>query len=346
MFVLRDAVRSDEKELGRLAAVLDTVNLPDDGPALAELLDRSIRSFAGKIRDPFERSYLFVLEDVKTGRLVGTSQIIAQHGTRDAPHIYLDVFEREHYSQLLDRHFRHAVMQIGYNYEGHTEIGGLVVHPDFRGIDKPGKQLSWGRFLYLAMHRARFRDRVLAELLPPLLPDGRSLLWEGFGRRFTGLDYQEADKLSRRSKEFIKELFPSGEIYCELLDAKVQKIIGKVGPETEGVRKMLESIGFAYDHRIDPFDGGPHYSAATDDIRLVREYRRAKVMPERLERAWEERFVAIERPTGKQKFRACRTPCRIDDDKAYLPLRAWQVLGLEPGDRVHTIPFDESGRSI
>lgn len=339
MFVLRDARKSDLKGLVRLAAELDTVNLPHDEAELEELIDLSCRSFTAKIRDPFERTYLFVLEDPKTEQLVGTSQLIAQHGTRESPHIYLDVFEREHYSQLVDKHFRHQVLRIGNNYEGHTEIGGLVVHPHFRGAGKPGKQLSFVRFLFVAMHRSRFRDRILAELMPPLLPDGRSILWEAFGRRFTGLTYQEADRLSRKSKEFIKELFPHGEIYVELLDPRVQKVIGRVGPETEGVRRMLEAVGFTYDQRIDPFDGGPHYSAATSEVKPVREYRRARVMAEDLERDWEERLVAIERPQAKQRFRACRTPCRLDDDKAYLPQKAKALLGLEPGDRVHTIPF-------
>jgi arginine N-succinyltransferase len=340
MFVIRDAQKSDLKELSRLARELDTVNLPNDEGALAELLDSSTRTFAGKREAPEERLYIFVLEDTKNGGLVGTSQIIAQHGTREAPHVYLDVFDREHYSALLDRHFKHQVIQIGYNYEGATEIGGLVVHPDYRGVEKPGKQLSYVRFLFIAMNRAKFRDRVIAELLPPLMPDGRSVLWEAFGKRFTGLTYQEADKLSRQSKGFIKDLFPSGEIYLELMSPQVQKVIGQVGPETEGVKRMLVNIGFTYDHRIDPFDGGPHYSAATNDVKLTREYRRARVMPEDLEQDWAERLIGIARPAGRQKFRACRAPCRIDDDKAYLPASAKELLGLEPGDRVHTIPFE------
>lgn len=340
MFVLRDAQKSDLKELSRLAKVLNTVNLPNDEAALEELLETSTRSFGGKLKEPQERIYLFVLEDPRTERLVGTSQIIAQHGTREAPHVYLDVFEREHYSALIDRHFKHQVLRMGYNYEGFTEIGGLVVLPEYRGQDKPGKQLSFVRFLYIAMHRAKFRERVIAELLPPLLPDGRSILWEAFGKRFTGLTYQEADKLSRQSKEFIKELFPSGEIYVELLPPQVQKVIGQVGPETEGVKKMLEGIGFSYDHHIDPFDGGPHFSALVNDVRLVQEYRRAKVMPEDLTQDWEERLVGVDRAGARQKFRACRSACRLDDDKAFLPARTKELLKLEPGDRIHTVPFE------
>jgi len=340
MLRLRDVRKSDLPELSRLARELDTVNLPANDRALAQLVDHSSRSFSGRLRDPLQRLYVFVLEDTEAGRLVGTSQIIAMHGTHEAPHVFLDVFEREHYSASLDRLFRHQVMRIGYNSEGHTEIGGLVVDPALRGQDKPGKQLSWVRFLYIAMHRARFRDRVLAELLPPLLPDGRSVLWEAFGARFTGLTYQEADKLSCRSKEFIKELFPSGEVYLETLPQVVREVVGRVGPATEGVRRMLESIGFRYDQRIDPFDGGPHFSAATGEISLVRDYRRAKLLSEPLaDHAHAPlRLVAVE-STGRRKFQAVKCPCRLDAEGAALPHWACEALGACPGDRVHTIPF-------
>lgn len=339
MYLLRDVQKTDLEGLVQLARVLDTVNLPADQAALTEIIDASVRSFHGEVAQAHERAFLFVLEDPSNGELIGTSQVIAQHGTREAPHIFMDVSEREHYSQMLDRHFRHKVLRIGYNYAGHTEIGGLVVHPHFRGRDKPGKQLSFVRFLFIAMHREDFRERVLAELMPPLLPGGRSAMWEAFGARVTGLTYQQADKLSRRSKEFIKELFPQGEIYVELLPREVQEVIEKVGPETEPVRRMLTSIGFTYDRRIDPFDGGPHFSAPTADIKPIVEYRRATLMDEPLERDWTERLVGIEPTTGPHRFRAVRTACRLDDDKAYLPTRARRLLGVNPGDTLFTIPF-------
>lgn len=340
MFLLRDAQMTDLPGLLRLANVLDTVNLPADETTLAKTIDHSVRSFTGKISNPFKRAYLFVLENPRTEEMIGTSLVIAQHGTRKAPHVFMDVDEREHYSQLLDRHFRHKVLRIGYNYAGHTEIGGLVVQPQFRRLHKPGKQLSFVRFLYVAMHKENFRDRILAELMPPLLPGGRSTMWEAFGAKVTGLTYQQADKLSRQSKEFIKELFPQGEIYVELLPKEVREVIETVGPETQPVLKMLSRIGFRYDKRIDPFDGGPHYSAPTNDIKPIADYRRARVMEEALERDWPERLVGVEATEGEARFRAVRAPCRLDDDKAYLPEKAKSLLGVSTGDLVHTVPFD------
>lgn len=340
MFLLRDVRPNDLQGLLQLARELDTVNLPARENLLVDTISLSVRSFSGELVDPFARAYVFVLEDVRNGELIGTSQVIAQHGTPEEPHVFMAVDEREHYSLTLNKHFRHKVLRIGYNYVGHTEIGGLVVHPHFRGRQKPGKQLSFVRFLFMAMHRPWFRDRVLAELMPPL-PGGRSAMWDAFGARLTGLEYHEADLLSRRSKEFIKELFPQGDVYVELLPGDVRDVIERVAPETEPVRRMLTKIGFEYDARIDPFDGGPHYSAPTADIAPIVGYRRAVVMEERLERNWPACLVGIERQEEGNRFRAVRTPCRLDDDRAFLPAEAFERLGVAPGDEVHTVPFDE-----
>jgi arginine N-succinyltransferase len=131
--------------------------------------------------------------------------------------------------------------------------------------------------MYMGLHRAAFCEEVVSELMPPLEPDGTSLLWEALGRRFTGLTYQEADALSRQNKEFIRALFPQDPLYATLLPANVQELIGQVGPETKGVERMLRKAGFEYAQRIDPFDGGPHFHARTDDITHVRDTRRARV---------------------------------------------------------------------
>lgn len=341
MLLLRDVQKNDLGGLKRLAAVLNSVNLPNNEEVLSSLIDKSTKSFSGAIKEPLEREYLFVLEDLRNKHLIGTSMIIAQHGTREAPHIAFQVTEAEHYSASIDKHLRHQVLSIGYNYDGPTEIGGLVVDPPHRSTpEKPGKQLSYVRFLYMAMHKKLFRPRVLAELLPPLMKDGRSLLWESCGKKFTGLEYPEADKLSRRNKEFIKELFPASDIYATLFSERAQKIIGVVGQETRGVQRMLERIGFKYVNRIDPFDGGPHYEADTSDITLVRRFRSAKLGSEDFELEAEQHLVAAEKATGKGRFRAVLAPVRFDDQIAYLSEAAKEVLGVEPGEKVGLVPFE------
>ncbi len=341
MYLLRDVQRTDLPGLKRLAAVLNTVNLPNNEGMLEELIDKSVRSFSGKVKEPLEREYLFVLEDLRNEQIHGTSMIIAQHGTYEAPHIYYAVSEREHYSASIDRHLKHKVLSIGYNYAGPTEIGGLIVDPPYRSSeDKPGKQLSYVRFLFIAMHRKLFRDRVLAELLPPLLRDGRSLLWESVGRKFTGLTYQEADRLSRQNKEFIKELFPASDIYASLFPARAQRVIGEVAVQTRGVQAMLQRVGFRYVDRIDPFDGGPHYEANVEDISLVRRFRTARLAEEDLELEADRMLVGYERDTGRNRFRAVSCPVRISDQLAHLPAEAKKLLDAPVGARLSLIPFE------
>jgi arginine N-succinyltransferase len=340
MLLLRDAQKSDLASLSRLAKVLNTVNLPYDERALARIIHRSVRSFSAKIRDPLERSYVFVAEDPRTGRIVGTSMVIAQHGTRESPCTFFDVSEREHYSSTLDRHFRHEVLSIGYHFDGPTEIGGLVVDPERRGgEERPGKQLAYVRFLYMAMFPDRFREKVLAELMPPLTKDGRSAFWEAFGKRFTDLDYQTADKKSRENKEFIQQLFPPVDVYATLFPAAARRVLGKVGPETEPVRRMLTKLGFQYVSRIDPFDGGPHYEARLEDVTLVRAYRRARLDPRPLEGGGEELLVGLHRTEGRVRFRAVRTPARVEGELVRIPAKARDILQVARGDRLHLAPF-------
>jgi arginine N-succinyltransferase len=338
VLLLRDARPTDLASLSRLAKVLDTVNLPHDPAALEEILRRSARSFSGSIRDPLKRHYVFVAE--ARGRVVGTSMVIAQHGTRESPCTFVDVSEREHYSSTLDRHFRHVVLSLGFHFDGPTEIGGLVVEPGMRGApEHPGRQLSFVRFLYLAMHRERFRDTVLAELMPRLGRDGRSDFWESFGRRFTGLDYRTADRLSRENKEFIQQLFPPVDVYATLFPPGVRRHLGEVGPATEPVRRMLQSIGFRYVRRVDPFDGGPHWEARTDDVTLVRARRSARLSATALVGVGQDSLVAIEPRGGSDRFRAIRCAARSAGDGLRIPKEAARTLGAGAGDRIDVVPF-------
>jgi arginine N-succinyltransferase len=189
------------------------------------------------------------------------------------------------------------------------------------------------RFLFIRMHRELFRDQVLSELLPPLEPDGTSKLWEALGRKFTGLTYQEADLISKDNKEFIHALFPDEPIHTELLPDDVRAVIGQVGPETKAVEAILRRIGFEYAGQIDPFDGGPHFVAKTDQIALVRDAREVPVRTVPAEAgAWA--VVAVEQ-AAKPQFRAVATRATLQPDGAVaLADDARKRLGIEDGQRV------------
>jgi arginine N-succinyltransferase len=354
MFVIRDARGGDLDGLQQVARHLDSVNLPDDRDRLAQLIAASEESFAGR-RDVPDRRLLFVLTESGSDRILGTSMIFAQHGSRRSPHVYFDVLEEERYSQTLDLHRTHRVLRIGYNYKGLTEIGGLVMLPELRGHpERLGTLLSYVRFVYIAAHRAIFRDEVVSELMPPLEADGTSRLWEALGRKFTGLSYQEADRLSHENKEFIRALFPEEPIYATLLPADVQAVIGQVGPRTKGVETMLRRIGFTYANRIDPFDGGPHFHARIDDIALVRAARPARVADASAgagtrsadgSAASQRVLVTVEDDRPQQpRFRAIASHGPLDLATATVQLSAGEraALVIDVGAEVYCLPLSPS----
>ena len=344
--LIRDVRARDLDGLLAIARHLDSVNLPHDRQRLSAIIANSEQSFAARC-DVADRCFVFVLEDPDNGRLLGTSMIFAQHGSRRSPHVFFDVLDEERYSQTLDRHFVHRVLRIGYSYNGLTEIGGLVVLPEFRRHPAQlGKLLFHVRFLYLALHRTIFRDEILSELMPPLEADGTSRLWEALGRRFTGLSYQQADHLSRENKEFIRALFPEEPIYATLLPRDVQAVIGEVGPETKGVETMLRRVGFEYAHRIDPFDGGPHFQARVDDVTLVKAVTRARVgaatasAPPGAIRC----LIAVEKDAHLESplpaFRAVATSCAMAEGVVTLSEEARRSLGIGDGAEVAVLPLD------
>jgi len=243
-FIVRAVHREDVIQLTDLAKQFNLLNLPGEKKIIAEKINRSEASFAGDL--PKEKSeYLFVLEDTEEQQVVGSSLILAKHGSDQVPHCYFKILKRDHFSKDLGIGFIHQVLRFQLDTDGPTEIGGLLIDKSYRRRpERLGKQISLGRFLFMGLHPDRFEKRVLCELTPPLTDEGRSEFWEALGRRFTGLPYQEADALSQTNKEFIESLFPEEDIYLSLLDSKARLVLGRVGEATKSAQHLLESIGF------------------------------------------------------------------------------------------------------
>ncbi len=339
---IRAALPGDEPQLLRVARHLNSVNLPDDRDSIHEIVDHSYRSFTGEITDPRLRTYVFVLIDREKDLIVGTSMIVAQLGRRGVPYIYFDVLDEEKYSTTIDKHFHHTVLRIGYSYNGPTEIGGLVLMPEYRlATERLGTMISYVRFLFLAARTHQFQEEVLAELMPPLEPDGTSHLWEALGRHFCGMSYAEADRLSKKNKEFIKALFPEGVIYASVLPEDAQAVIGKTGAQTRGVEKLLRRIGFRYAHRVDPFDGGPHFTARMDEIKLVADTRRSKAdRPITALPGDRKALIAVELPEAPF-FRAVMAPVRDEGPRGHAVADdAWELLNLHHTSPLIVLPIE------
>jgi len=335
-FIIRSVQHDDLNQLVDLAKQFNLLNLPGDKKVIGEKIDRSEQSFAGKLsKDKAE--YLFVVEDVEEKAVVGSSLVLAKHGTEEVPHSFFRIFKRDHFSQDLGIGFIHQVLRFQLDFDGPTEIGGLLVDKAYRRRpEKLGKQISLSRFLYIGLYPEKFENRVLCELTPPLTDEGRSEFWEALGRRFTGLPYQEADLLSQSHKEFIESLFPQDDIYLCLLDSKARLVLGRVGEATKPAQHLLESIGFEYLDEVDPFDGGPHYGANVEDILPIKYGRRLKVA-EFKDAAYKEQGLIA---TTGEEFRVSLGSVDVRGNEIAIAPKVRHLLGVDIGEEVYMSPFN------
>jgi arginine N-succinyltransferase len=316
------------------------INLPPDEDLISAKIDSSIQSFNNPSTNLFENYYIFVLEDLEKDEVLGVSMIHSQHGTDQEPHFYLTVGQESKFSQTINTGFVHGTLKLGLDTNGPTEIGGLILNPEFRGHnEKLGKQLSFVRFLYMADHLDRFKPMIHSELMPPLDKFGNSPLWEAVGRRFFNMNYHEADVLSRSNKEFILSLFPSENIYQTLLPMEARESIGKVGKETEPVKRMLENIGFKYTFEVDPFDGGPHYRCPLKDIKPIKEKISGNLITDGFD-GKNLTDVLLNVSHSEYDFYAFKTQLQIHGDgQVSIDPEIIKKLGLTTPQKITAIPF-------
>jgi arginine N-succinyltransferase len=342
MFVLRSIKTSDLKQVHQLARMLNAINLSTRQEELQKQIQTSLKSFSGEVKKP-DAKFIFCLEDTESKKIIGACMIIAQHGTKDSPHFFFDVKKIEKFSQSIHSGIVHQILKLGYDYDGPTELGGLILHPAFRGTGKRlGKTLSWGRLMYIGMHRRKFKDRVIAEFLPPLTSDGKSELWEALGRNFTNLSYLEADRISRSNKEFILSLFPKQSIYTCLLTARVRSLIGEIGEDSKPAKNMLQKAGLKYLNMIDPFDGGPHYGSKMKDVTLLKNVKKIKIKKSVAKKFTDEGLIAKE---YSGEFKAVVSDYKIEGKRIILPQETQKVLDVEPGDFVYKLPLATENHS-
>lgn len=339
VILLREVQERDVNYLEQLAQIPGFINLPSDREQLSQMIERSRRSFRGEIKEKSAQKYIFVAEDLSTGKVLGTSMIAPQHGSPESPHFYFDVGTEEKFSETINTGFIHGTLKLKYDTNGPSEIGGLVVDPETRNSpDRIGRQISFVRFLFVATHRNRFRNKMIAELLPPLNVEGLSPLWEAIGRRFTNMNYWEADRLCAQNKEFIFSLFPTGKIYTTFLTPEARHAIGKVGKATEPVMHMLKKIGFEYRNQVDPFDGGPHLWADVDEILPVRNAKKVRLLKHGDLKSDEIEGLVCLQAEEPGTFRACTVKVIHQDKKVLLVEPRYEQLA-------HALGFNEASES-
>ena len=124
--------------------------------------------------------------------------------------------------------------------------------------------------MFIARHRARFGDRILAELRGVIDEAGGSPFWDGVAGKFFGMSFQEADQFNAvHGNQFIADLMPKHPVYIAMLPESARHVIGVPHPSGRAAMRMLENEGFAFENYVDIFDGGPTMSTRTDQVASI-----------------------------------------------------------------------------
>lgn len=271
MLAVRNACEADLGAVLALAADAGPgmTTLKPDRDALAARLALAAASFAGEVA-PQDADYLFVLEDLASGRIGGVSAIKAAVGVNE-PFYNYRLSTSVHTSPATGLVNRVCSLHLTHDLSGASELCSLYLHPAYRG-GGGGRLLSKSRLLFLAQFPDLFAAKVFAEMRGFLDDAGRSPFWESVGRPFFRMDFHEADDLcGRGERQFIEQLVPRLPLYTHLLGEAARAAIGRTHADTVPARRLLEQEGLQFDGYVDIFDGGPVLEAKLPALRAVRE---------------------------------------------------------------------------
>lgn len=334
-FRMRAARAEDIEPLYQMAKLTGGgfTNLPPDRDALTAKLAGSDAAFANLEAVLTAETFVLVLENTVTGEVRGTCQLFTQVGQHWPFYSYRLNTISQH-SRELQRTVRAELLFLTTDLEGASEVGGLFLHPGERAGGL-GMLLARSRYLFIAMHRARFADRILAELRGIIDERGGSPFWDGVAGRFFGMTFQEADYFNAlHGNQFIADLMPKHPVYTAMLADTAREVIGLPHPTGRAAMRMLENEGFAYEGYVDIFDGGPTMLARTDRVRSVAEARPAVVASCDLEGGEPALFAA----EHLAQFRACLGHrALLPDGGIVIDRQTADLLRLTPGEMVWSV---------
>lgn len=306
-------------------------NLPPDRDALADRIASAER--AVEAADARDAGAAIMLVADLGGAIVATGMIFARVGA-EWPFYSYRLTRQASVSRSLGRTKAQMLLNLTNDFDGETEVGGLFVDPTRRGL-AIGRLMARARYLFIAMHRSWFANRVIAELRGYQDEDGRAPVWEAIGRNFYDMDFQDADRTGAlHGNQFIADLGPRYPIYMSMLPAAAQAAFGRPHDDGRPARDMLLTEGFRDEGYVDIFDGGPTLVADIDAVRAVRDAERRKVRFERLPGA--------ETLTGcgeGASFRAASGGVtRVDEDSVDIAPSLARRLSIAVGDDVTIVP--------
>jgi arginine N-succinyltransferase len=332
MVLIRPVSIADLDQLIQLAeqAGVGLTTLPSDRDLLRRRILKSQRSIDNIGEKPGGESFLFVMQDVDSGKVIGASGVVSKVGGFEPFYAYR-LENQPLDSDFLKVHRNISVLHLVREHDGPAEVGSLFLSPDYRKKDY-GRFLQLVRFLFIAEYPQAFEPVVVSELRGVIDANGHSAFWDAVGKHFFEIDFPRADYLSVVNKKFIADLMPRHPIYVPLLPVEAQRVIGKVHESSKPALKNLEAEGFKFSGMVDIFDAGACVSCRRDDIRTVRGSRTA-VLDSIVE-------GPIESPTSmigsfSPAFRATMGPMKIlDADRVCIESLAAAALNVSVGSSI------------
>jgi arginine N-succinyltransferase len=306
-------------------------NLPPEPEALEKRLHWSLECLAKEVSMPNGEFYMLVLE--QEGQVTGTASLFSKLGT-EWPFYSYHVTKLSQTSRDLNKSLSFDVLTPANEFDGFSEVGGLFLDPAFRR-GGAGRLLARSRYLFIAQSRARFAEKVVADLRGFQAEDSSWPFWEAIGRYFFEMEFEEADRHnSLAGNQFIADLMPRYPIYAKLLPEAARAAIGKPHKDGMPAYRLLVEEGFRNQGYIDIFDGGPSMSAVIDDLNAVRNsvVSQAKVV----DNNGEKYMIAAGSAADFRATIGSVTPC---ESGAEIATDVVQTLNLSNGEMIRYVAF-------
>ena len=350
MFVVRPARLDDLEGMVRLAQVRapGMTTFPTDKGLLKERLEMAEHAFNSPADLTEKRNYLLVLEEVATGKIIGTSALIVGIGL-DKPFYSYRIIHHTQTSKEPDVRIDTELLQLSNDFTGAIEVATLFLDPEYRTEEfrpaKLGKLLAKARYLFMATHSNRFPDTVIAEIRGWVDDNGTSPFWDAIGRHFFNLDFHEADDINGAgNSQFISDLMPAFPIYRALLPQEAQDVIARPNDGAIPAAKLLEKEGFRFSGAVDIFDAGPLYDARLSSIATVRASTEGVLAGSVEGGGADHQHLAAN--VSLENFRVVATSVVEGSSGLWLPDGAASALQVGEGDTIRyvSINLDETGR--
>lgn len=329
--IMRPSRLSDFEDMMTLADLSGPgfTSLPVDESLVRGRLEASELAFAKSPVAPQQGKFLMIMEDVETGQVAGCCAVKAGIGMM-RPFFNYRIITILQSSTVAERRFSMDALVLTNEFMGYTEVGTLFIKKEYRG-GGAGRLAAQSRYMLMAAAPDEFGEMVLAELRGVVTPDGKSPFWEGVGRHFFAMEFQDADYHSGVTDgQFIMDLMPKYPIYVDLLPPEAREVIGRCHVDGIGALKLLEWEGFRFDRVVDIFDGGPQVATPRGNIRTIRESRVVQLDAASDIQGGMSALVSSDRLPD---FRSTWSDIDlIDEKRACVPAATLEALHLKPGD--------------